>query len=344
MVVKNYKAMCELLGEKEKNGHSKESQLKKWQSRFHWIKDGHKFIIKEIYDEPLPIEDGRSEGNNAIYVRLIEWLIAKDLVKREGYTHTLTRKRWWKLLGMVNSRYHDVSSTNLHLISELHDDKEIRWFYNRSNSILNNILRDALRSMCNRSLIDYEIQTIIVRPESEGGWFQAGDEELAKLQEIRRDTLNKMGLAGERQVFYKNRQDEYYKEVYRIIKDEYGWDRYFKQIKIIFNQKNISKAIPELEEDFRNETMRSLTEDKMLKLNEEIVNRMNTDAENQFNKTIENVYHGKSTFLFPVNYLEAQKSLTYYLIDLKSMVEDISIKKLVKDDFQDLDDLFIDSL
>ena len=86
MVVKNYKVMCELLGEKEKNGHSKESQLKKWQSRFHWIKDGHKFIIKEIYDEPLPIEDGRSEGNNGdvVYKRYNNFNVPKEYARKPG--------------------------------------------------------------------------------------------------------------------------------------------------------------------------------------------------------------------------------------------------------------------
>jgi len=275
---------------------------------------------------------------------LIEWLLAQDLSKRDGYTHTLTRKKWWKLLGMVNDRYDEISNTNLHLISDLHDDKEIRWFYNRSNSILNTILRNALKSMCDRSLIDYEIQTIIVRPNEAGGWFQAGDAELAELQTIRKDILRKMGLAREMQVFFKNKQDEFYKEVYKIIKEKHGWDRYFKQIKIIFNPENIMKSIPELEADIRKEARRNIIENKMLELNEAIVDRMNRDAENQFNRTIENYYHGKSRFLFPQNYIEAQKSLTYYLMDLKSMVEDVSIKKLLQEDFQELDDLFIDTL
>lgn len=344
MVVKNYKEMCKLLEEKEKGGDSKKSQLNRWERYFHWIKDGQKFIIKEIYDEPLQKEDGRSNGNRAIYVRLIEWLLAKDLSKREGYTHTLTRKKWWKLLGMVNARYDEISKVNLHLISELHDDKEIRWFYNRSNSILNNILRNALKSMCDRSLIDYEIQTVIVRPIEDGGWFLATDSDLAELQKIKKDILRKMGLAREMQVFFKNKQDEFYREVYSVIKERRGWDRYFKQIKIIFDPDNIAKSIPELEEDIRKEAKRNIINDKMLELNEKIVNRMNEDAEHQFNKCIENYDQGYSTFLFPSNYIEAQKSLSHYLIDLKSMAEDISIKKLLQDEYQELDDLFLDTL
>ena len=37
--------------------------MKRWSRYLHWINDGHKFVIKEIYEEPLPVEDGRSDGN-----------------------------------------------------------------------------------------------------------------------------------------------------------------------------------------------------------------------------------------------------------------------------------------
>ena len=171
MVVKNYKAMCELLGEPVKGGDSKRSQIKQWERFFYWTNQGHKFIIKEIYEEPLPPEDGRFDGNRSIYVHLIEWILAQDLSNRPGYSHTLTKKRWWRLLGMVNERYKRVSVDQLRAINQLHDEKEINLFYNRSYNVLNDILRNALKSMTNRALIDYEIQTIIVRPINEGGWF-----------------------------------------------------------------------------------------------------------------------------------------------------------------------------
>lgn len=63
MVVKNYPELCELLGEEIKTSNSKKAQLKKWSSYFSWDKNGHKYTIKEIYDNPLPVEDGRYNGN-----------------------------------------------------------------------------------------------------------------------------------------------------------------------------------------------------------------------------------------------------------------------------------------
>ena len=64
LIVKNYKEMCKLLGEEERTGNSKISQLKEWKRHFGFYKEGNKFIITEVYDEPKNKEDGRSEGNN----------------------------------------------------------------------------------------------------------------------------------------------------------------------------------------------------------------------------------------------------------------------------------------
>ena len=335
--------MCKLLEEKEKNGASKRSQLKKWERFFYWVKDGHKFIIKEIYEEPLEVEDKRGNGNRAIYVRLIEWLLAQDLSKKEGYTHTLTRKKWWKLLGMINDRYSNISNSELKLYNSLHTEIEIRWFYNRSNAILNEILMNALRSMCDRSLIDFEIQTIIVR-SGEDTWFKADDEDLALLQKAKREVLLKFGLTRESQVFYRNKQDKFYEEVNNIIYDKYGWKRYFKQIKIVFDPDNIKKAIPELEMDIQRETFRNMIQEKKLELNERIVNRMQTDAANKYNKAIEKCLNEESSFLYPSNYFEAQSSLTYYLINLKSMTEKLPIEQLAEVDCEEIDMLFMNPM
>ena len=66
MVIKNYKELCTILNEEAKTGKAKQLQLKNWKRYFDWEKDGQKFIIVDIYDTPLPKEDLRRKGNNAI--------------------------------------------------------------------------------------------------------------------------------------------------------------------------------------------------------------------------------------------------------------------------------------
>ncbi|MED4883864.1 zinc-ribbon domain-containing protein [Bacillus smithii] len=66
-VFKNYKQLCEALGEKTKTGNSKIAQLKEWKRYFNFTKQGYKFIINEIYETTKLKIDLRSNGNNKKY-------------------------------------------------------------------------------------------------------------------------------------------------------------------------------------------------------------------------------------------------------------------------------------
>lgn len=57
--VKNYKLMCGLIGEDETTGNSKKAQLNRWKRYFDFYKEGQKFVINEIYDEPFATDDQR---------------------------------------------------------------------------------------------------------------------------------------------------------------------------------------------------------------------------------------------------------------------------------------------
>lgn len=60
---KNYKELCEFLGEKIKSGKGKQLQWKEWKRYFSFEKEGNKIIITEIFDEPKKKVDHRG-GNN----------------------------------------------------------------------------------------------------------------------------------------------------------------------------------------------------------------------------------------------------------------------------------------
>ena len=349
MVVKNYKEMCKILEEKECAGNSKKSQLKRWSRYFSWKNEGYKFIIEDIFLEPLEVVDLRV-NNRAIYIRYIEWLLAQDLSKREGYTHTLTKKRWWYLLGMVNRRYLTLQKKDIELINPDFTDAEINWFFNRCYYVMNNILRNALNSMRDRCLLDYEMQTIIVRPKNKGGWFQAGPEEIKEILNIKKEILKEYGINKESKIFAARKQDEFYKKVYARMYESFGWERYYKQIKIIYDPESMKKAIPEIEEDVQKELFYDKIIDNKLELNQAVLNRINTDAKNKYNIAAEKKIKGESKFSYPSRYLEIQFSLAYWLINLKSMDDDPFIEEDMENfneydeklDLPQIDDLFYD--
>lgn len=86
MIVKNYKEMCNLLEDKIKDGNSQKAQLTDWQCYFDWEKSGQKFIITDIYDNPLTKEDKRRFGNNKCHysVGKESYKVENDLSVRKG--------------------------------------------------------------------------------------------------------------------------------------------------------------------------------------------------------------------------------------------------------------------
>ena len=103
MVVKNYKALCELLGQPVLSGRSKKYQLEDFKRYFDFDKSGIKFIISDIYDTPLSKEDLRKLGNNSIYVNCIEVILLQYLSEQKGFTATLTKRDWWEILWIKQS-------------------------------------------------------------------------------------------------------------------------------------------------------------------------------------------------------------------------------------------------
>lgn len=55
MIIRNYKEMCKILEEEPLSSCGKKTQLENWKRFFKWINVGQRFVIKEIYDEPLDV-------------------------------------------------------------------------------------------------------------------------------------------------------------------------------------------------------------------------------------------------------------------------------------------------
>lgn len=196
MTVKNYKMLCELLGQEVKSGKSKKYQLEDFARYFEWEKSGQKFIISDIYDTPLTKEDKRKLGNNSIYVQCIEVILLQYLSKQEGYTRTFTKRNWWEMLGMASNKYGRTPENKLKNLDYRITSWEVRHFYQRCNKKLEQILFSALKSLKNRKLITYEIQTVIVTKDKRGKeqYFEATDLQKKQILEVERHILhNVMG-------------------------------------------------------------------------------------------------------------------------------------------------------
>lgn len=158
--VKNYKAMCELLNEKEKGGKSKAYQIEEWQCHFKFSKSGHSFIIEDVYDKPK----GKQTGKFG-FITNIEELILDLLVQDENKGKVfLSKHRLFRELHMINDnysygRYHLLKLSQLINIEEL----DIREFYDLSRNTFVRSVENALNKLKDKSLVFWNhVRTVCV--------------------------------------------------------------------------------------------------------------------------------------------------------------------------------------
>lgn len=301
-IIRNYKELCKLTGQDIKTGKSRQLQLEDFKRYFEWEKSGQKFIITDVYDTPLSKEDKRKLGNNSIYVKCIEVILLQYLSKQEKFTRTFTKRNWWELLGMINHKYKKVTQDYLKRLDYSVTTYEIKHFYQRCNKKLEQVLFSALNSLQNRKLILYEKQTVIVKSEKGSTaeqYFLADDIDKKRiLREERYVLKNVMGYEKMIQVYCRFKQDEFYRKVNERLNELYGWNFYFKQIKVIFTQEDIIEALPQVEIELQKEI-----------LNNKIIDCLSSNAKDYYSKE-------REKWKIPDVYLMAQHILTDELIKI----------------------------
>lgn len=240
---------------------------------------------------------------------------------------TFSRKRLWKLLGMINEKYGTIDTEKLLNLNNVITTFEIDNFYFRANHKLDRILKTALDNLSDRRLIDATPRTVICKVV---GNFEehvvASDEEIATILSVERCILDELNCETVSQVVMRKRQKEFFKRVNDILYDEYKWKYFYKAYNIVFNHDDIKRFIPRLEMNLK---------DALHNLNSEIISALNSEAETLYNEKTEE-YNKKidsaedeisfleavNSWHYPVNYVLAQKILANELISISTQ-EDI---------------------
>lgn len=257
MVVKNYREMCRILDEQICEGNSKKAQLKEWARYFLWEKKGQKFIILDIYDEPLPKEDGRQDKN--IYVQYIQVILMKILAKQRDSKEPfyITTNQLWKLLGMINNHYKNISLDELNERIPEYEIKsfDMKKFYQRCNQRLREILFSSLNRLQNKALVKYDIEIVIVYIDTNGEaiYEPANDEQEKCVLKAERKALLDMKLETKRQVYAKFKDTEYFSRVNSYLQKWYGWEYTFSRIKIKYNKSDVFEAVHKDEIKLKND-------------------------------------------------------------------------------------------
>lgn len=263
-IIKNYKELCMLLDIKIATGNTKISQLKELHRFCNFDKQGNKFIIKEIYEEPLPKEDNRAFGNNSEYSEYIQNILLCVLYKLDENEVIWSCNTLLKQLSMINSNY-IIGRRNMEKLGDnINIEKEYVYdFYSNTHTSLKQKLESALNILCKRSLITCEKILMITKerievilnefgtPKIENNKIcykkmeittETTTEERQLILQIEVDNLNKLNVKNKSELVYKGLWNEFSKAINKELnKNNIKYS--FYAYRITFNRNNIAKEV-----------------------------------------------------------------------------------------------------
>lgn len=159
MTIKNYKALCEVLGEKTKTGKSKQLQLEDFKRYFEYDKSkGNTFIITEIHK----VVKNKNQGGNKVYQEDFKKLMLHMLYKDKSENMLISKGSLYEAMNLVNENY-KLGKQDIEKLSKVIEvPKEyISDFYGENNKKIRENTERNLKILRGESLIVYDIVTAV---------------------------------------------------------------------------------------------------------------------------------------------------------------------------------------
>lgn len=259
MIIKNYKEMCKLLGEEEKQTKTKKTQLANWGRYMSFHKDGQKIIIDKIYDKPLDLE--LNGLRSSLFVSNAE-VVLMDLLDTEikdpetkNYI-TITKSRLFQALRFVDGEFlyynrnqdkfkDEMEQFDIHFTKE-----QIQSSFNVCSSKAYSILDTVLKSLQRRKII--RVENIYMVNKNDGNGYQEEEvltgvkngekyvrrPDLEIIEKVQKDALECMVFdklikkPDLYQVVKTCQFPEFSKRVKEYLEAETGWVGCFRVLKI----------------------------------------------------------------------------------------------------------------
>ena len=346
-VIKNYKELCELLEvEAKKSGsNSHKAQLKEFNRYFEFEKQGHKYIIKNIYDKPKDKIDNRSNnigGNNTVFADDIEHLILNILAKSKDDTVTIARGQLYKALSMCNENYL-LGRSNINKLSEIIEipKASIYEFYDNNSSKLRDTVERNLRRLRSRALITWNNTITVAVTEVEIEYNEFGEPifdkrtksiryktktvhrladkfEKKAILKYEHEVLKEMGIDTIQKVFLLGKWKYFKQQVENKLREnDTNIDYYYDTYTITFNNEDVKNYVKKLSDNS--------IKDIKNNINYNMIESIKKSTMRRHNKAIkecgleQNIYKQEKFFeQEKIDYVIEQEQLTMTLISNKA--------------------------
>jgi hypothetical protein len=289
---KNYKQLCEVLEVDPQAGNSKKSQLKEWKRYFKYTKQGHKFIVNEVYDNPLDKVENRGGTRNILpHANRMDTILTYLVRQRESNGKgelIVPINLLLRFMNMVNINY-SYASMNREKTSKLLkiDSSIVEEFFDSSRQTFRNNVESMLNRLENKSLIfwnkeltvcvanaynkindygDIKVDHEIVVDEYDNEEMQlntyaninketraATSEEIELILKTEGNVMDMLECSNKQELIVKKKWNRFNKEVNKRLMEEANIMYYYDSYKIIRNMDRLDKEINNMEEEEINE-------------------------------------------------------------------------------------------
>lgn len=339
---KNYKAICEWLNVEPSAGNSKTAHIKEFERYCKYHKNGQKYIIDEVYDNPLPKIENRGSDGNSKYYDNIEITLLYLLQRERKRTIVMSVGKILEVMNMINQNYRIVKN-NIEESSEiLNVSKENMYlFFNTYHSPLINIFRNNLKTMANKSLVYYndcqmvaklkaqpvlnELGEIVLnnkgiaKIESKEIHTIATEEEYELILKCEKEILDNMNYKDKQAIFLAGRWQEFNNKVTEKLYERGNIKYYYDAFKIICNRDGIDKFIRKYQYEVNK-----------LQLNTSVINKLKTSIDKKYddNKITDNYVKDSNILINTVIDESCQVDMKQKIYDKKNCTfQDNSIYK-----------------
>lgn len=257
MVIKNYKVLASILDVDVVTGNQKRAQIKEFSRYFKYHKNGHKFIIDEIYDKPKE----KKIKNNGKYGETIQYAILKYLLRNcnnnddsiyDYYEVCNSINTYLLNIGMININYITLGRDyNYKLVSKKFniDISILNDFKNNTRAHLTNAFTTALKNLQSDGILKFSSEIMVkINNEIRIATF---DEE-AMINKIEQKVLKSMDIHDKSYIFNNNLKVEFYKKVISLLITDEKYQEieyYFNAYKIVFKKENLQLGLKNIKID-----------------------------------------------------------------------------------------------
>ncbi len=247
--VYSYKQLCSVLNQPNKTGSSKKRQLQEFERFFQYTKYGTKYVINEIYDEPLPYLP--NTVSNSLYVSSLIDVILNYLSHCPNSILYTSVSELAYICGLKNKSYNLFKSYDMDTLIKRYNAPRslVELCFFRSSSYHQKIVYSLLKSLMSRGIINsYISYQIFQKADNEDRFIirDATNYDIKKILYIEDKVLNKMNMTKNQIWLKEDTRDTYFTLLDITIKEEEPlWLTYKSIIKIeipdwVYNRKEVN--------------------------------------------------------------------------------------------------------